>query len=196
MSSYNASIPLVTDRILKSQKQLKANFQAINSVFAINHVGYNQDPLLAGMHTLLTVRPQTGDPVTSATQIALYSKKVTYGPTNLPNLFYAPSSSQTPIQMTYPSIKADKTDTQYTFMAGPFIIYGGLIKWPITQGQLVVLTPGTTLLHVDLTMVNSIIGIKPSMAIPTNITGTSFNISFQGLVLGEKFDAYYFAIGL
>jgi len=195
MSSFNQNIPLVTDKILKSQKQLKANFQAINNSYSVNHIAYNQDLLLSGMHSLLTLRPQTGDPVTSATQIALYNKKVLYGAQNLPNLFYAPSSSQSPIQMTYPSIKADESNTQYTFMAGPFIIYGGLIKGPISQGQLVTLTPGTTLLHVDLTMTNSIVPGAPSMAIPTNITGTSFNISFAASGV-SSFDAFYFAIGL
>ena len=137
--SYNSSIPKSTDPILQSQRQLLANFQAINNAFSTNHVGLTKDPLVAGMHDVLTLRPQAGDPTTSASQIAIYNKLV--GGT--PEMFYAPNSSQTPIQLTYPSIKSDSSTTQYTFMAGPFVIYGGLVTNP-SNGQTITVTPTTT----------------------------------------------------
>lgn len=199
MSSFNPNIPQPTDKILQSFYQLRGNFNAINSVFGVNHVALTQDTTISGMHTVLTLRPQTADPTTSADEIALYNKLVTYAGKNIPNLFFAPNSSQTPIQMTYPSIKSDDSDTQYTFMAGPFIIYGGLLK-NLTQannGQLITLTPGTTLIYVDLTVANAVIGpLIIGMAIPVNISGTSFNINFQPIGIGEKFDLYYLAIGI
>jgi len=189
MSFYNVNIPQGTDPTLQSASQLRANFQAINAAFADNHIGLTQDPELAGMHSQLTLRPQGGNPVTSATQIAIYQKLVA----GVPELFYAPSSSQTPIQMTYPSIKADSSNTQYSFAAGPFIIYGGFIPAAI-NGQTVTLTPGTTLIHVDLTIAN--LPVKPNfitMAAPTSIAGTTFTISFPG---GLTIPIYYFAVGI
>lgn len=189
--SYNPNIPIITDPILQSAAQIKANFKAIDAAFADNHVGLTQDDEFSGMHTALTLRPQTLDPVTSVTQVAIYNKLVS----SIPEMFFRPSSNQTPIQMTYPSIKADLTNTQYSFVAGPFIIYGGLINNP-TQGQIVTLTPGTTLIFVDLIVSNSkILPTQVQMAIPTNISGTSFNIAYQSTI-STNFDVYYFAVGL
>lgn len=190
--SYNSNIPLITDPILQSAQQIRANFQAINSTFANNHAGPTKDPSISGMHDVLILRPQMADPATSATQTALYNKLVS----SVPELFFRPNNSQTPIQMTYPSIKADLSNMQYSFVAGPFIVYGGFISAP-TNGQLVTLTPGTTLLYVDLTVANST--ISPTViaeAIPTSIAGTSFNITYQNTGSFGSFDVYYFAIGV
>ena len=149
----------------------------------------------------MVLRPQTIDPTTSATQVAIYNKLVTYGAAQIPNLFYRPNSNQTPIQMTYPSISTGLDNgtppkyliQQYSFVAGPFIIYGGLISAP-TNGKVVTLTPGTNLLYVDIICANVVpqAGIVIAVAIPTNVTGTSFTISFSSTL---KFDIYYLAIG-
>lgn len=188
--SYNVNIPTVTDKILQSFGQLRANFRAINNAFADNHVGLTQNDSISGMHTVLTLRTVT-DPATSASQIALYNKVVS----SIPAIFFRPSSNQTPIQLTYPSIKADSSDTQYSFVAGPFIVYGGFLS-NVSQNQLVTLTPGTNLRSVDLVVANpSVAPTVLAMAIPVNIVGTSFNIRFQALVPPEKLDVYYFAVG-
>jgi hypothetical protein len=190
--SYNPNIPVIGDSILQSQAQIKANFQAISAAFSDNHVGLTQDPTFSGMHDVLTLRPQGSDPTTSATQIALYNKLVS----SVPELFFRPNNSQTPIQLNYPSIKADSSNTQYSFVAGPFIVYGGFISAP-TNGQVVTLSPGITLLYVDLTAANSTISpTVPSMAVPTSITGNSFTIKYQNTGGIGSFDVYYFAIGV
>jgi hypothetical protein len=185
-----------TNKILQSYLQLRANFQAINAAFADNHVGFTRDPMLAGMHNTLTFEPQTTDPTTSATEIALYTKRVTTSGVSAPNIFFMPSSTQTPIQMTYPSIKADASLIQYSFVAGPFIIYGGLIKGltQANQGQVITLSPGTKLIHVDLTMADVLQFASVAMATATNITTTSFTINFPTTGI-QSFNLYYFAIG-
>ena len=199
--SYNTAIPIITDPILQSSQQIKANFQAINAAFADNHVGLTRDPLLSGKHSVLTLQPQSGDPTTSATEVAFYNKLVS----SVPELFYRPSNSLTPIQMTYPSLQTGVQSTnpdvyfaqQYSFAAGPFIIYGGLIKAP-TNNQTVPLSPGTTLLYVDLIVTNpssNLPATRFNSAAPTSITGTSFNISYQNIIAGT-IDVYYFAIGV
>ena len=187
--AFSPNIPTVTDPILQSFKQLRANFQGINESFADNHQALTNDLEFAGMHDLLTMRPQSGDPTTSAVQIALYNKLVTA----IPELFFRPSSNQTPIQLTYPSIKTDSSTAQYTFMAGPFVVYGGLVTSPASN-QTVILSPTTTLVYVGLTVTNSKRKIGISTAIPTNIVGSSFDISFQGTP--SLFDVYYLAIGI
>ena len=196
--SFTPTIPTVTDPILLSAFQLRANFQAIASSFALNHMRLNGSPELAGIHTALTLKSQPTDPVTSVAQVALYNKLVS----GIPEIFYMPNSAQTPIQLTYPSIKVDESATQYSFIAGSFTVYMGYLVG-ITPGQMVTLSPGTTLLYVDMTAANvkklisnTGTGI-PSLAQPiaTNITGMTFTIQNQPFVSGSL-DSYYFAIGM
>lgn len=189
--SFNSSIPLGTDAMIKSQGQLRSNFQAINAVSSENHVAMNQDE--QGMHTILNFRPQTIDPTTSATQIALYTKLVS----SIPMLFFAPSSSQTPIQLTAPSISTGLQSTnpdvykadQFSFIAGPFIIYGGLITGA-TNGQVKILSPTSTLLYAN---VLSIFKKDDSLSIVTAILASSFTIGLSPNTPAQ--DIYYFAIG-
>lgn len=159
------------------------------------------DTKFGGMHKVVNFPYQSSDPTTSATEIALYSKLVS----SIPQLFFAPSSSQTPIQMTGVIPLTGLQDTnpdvyypqQYSFMAGPFTIYGGVVHTP-TVGQNVPLTPSSTLLYVGLTVGNSTNDIgKPivSAAVPTNISGSSFDIGYQTFAGSPKFDVYYLAIG-
>jgi hypothetical protein len=189
--SFNSSIPLGTDAMIKSQGQLRSNFQAINAVFSENHVMMNQDE--QGMHNMLNFRPQTIDPTTSATQIALYTKLIS----SIPMLFFAPSSSQTPIQLTAPSISTGLQSTnpdvykadQFSFIAGPFIVYGGLITGA-TNGQVKILSPPSTLLYAN---VLSIFKKDDSLSIVTAILASSFTIGLSPNTPAQ--DIYYFAIG-
>jgi hypothetical protein len=83
---------------------------------------------------------------------------------------------------------------QWSFVAGPFVVYGGLIKSAIST-QTITLTPTTTLKYVGLTTANVLpvfLGVVTAAA--TNITGSSFTISCQTAVSG-KIDVYYLAIG-
>jgi len=193
--SFNPNIPTVTDKILQSFGQLRANFRAIANAFADNHIALNQSDDIAGRHSVLTMRVKIApvDPTTSSTQIALYNKLVS----SIPALFYRPSNNGTPIQLTYPSIKADSSDTQYSFVAGPFIVYGGFIA-NVGTGVSVNLTPGTNLRSVDVILAN----FKPvtnstsvAVAAATNIVGNSFDILTRLQADGSQADAYYFAVG-
>lgn len=195
--SFNAAIPQATDPRAQSAIQMKANFQAINSVFSVNHVQINGDPVNGyeeGQHVVLTMRPQAGDPVTSADEIAIYNKLVT----GVPELFYAPNSAQTPIQLTRDSIDTTTANAKYTFIAGPFTIYGGKISNP-TNGQNVILSPTTTLLYVGL-VVNILKFISPTTiytACATNLVGSAFDISYSTTITNPNaLDVYYFAIGI
>lgn len=191
MTYYNDAIPTTGDLILQSFNQLRTNFQIINSSFANNHIGLTEDQEFAGKHRVLVFQ-DVADPTTGATETALYNKLV--GGT--PQLFFAPSGAQTPIQLTFESIQAglqsENPDVyfaqQYSFSAGPFVIYGGILTG-VTTGQVVNLTPSTTLLHVDLITRN-----LPIPATVTAIAGNSFTISFQPGV-GTQ-DIYYMAVGV
>jgi len=191
--SYNTAIPQSSTPRSQSQRQIKANFQAIQQVFANNHVPLTADSDFRGMHKVLTMRSTT-DPSTTADQIALYNKLVG----GVPNLFFRPNSDQTPIQLTYDSIDTDPAnDRQYTFMAGPFVIYAGVVK-NVADGQTITLTPAKNLIYVGLTPVNSkFLQVFFSLkVIVTDITANTFTVSHNSpVVLGGE-DLYYLAIGV
>jgi|SRR5580692_153550 hypothetical protein len=189
--SYNSTIPQGTDQRLISQYQIRANYQAIAKAFAANHSALTDGDEFQGMHRVLTMRPQALDPTTSATQTALYNKLVA----GIPAMFFRPNSNQTPIQLTYKSISTSTPTSEYSFVAGPFVIYGGKIS-PATNGQVVVLSPTTTLLYVGLTTANLTASSTISgYSIPTSITGSQFTITNKSGGATVKFDVYYIAIG-
>lgn len=268
--SFNPGIPNASDLLLQSQSQIRANYQAINQVFNANHSILTSNSNTMGMHSVLTMRPQSMDPSTDSTHVAFYNKLVS----SVPELFFRPNSNQTPIQLTYPSISTMGSETlsgippisitgittgatttinvtstsglntgqqvtftsivgtkelngktatitvlngtqftvpiattnnwvsggnvysllQYSFVAGPFVVYGGLIK-KATQGQTITLAPTSTLLYVGLTGANrSNAGLFVGSSCPTSISGSSFNISYANNFVGTL-DVYYLAIG-
>ncbi len=168
-------------------------YQAIYNAFADNHATLGTQE--QGRHRVLVLRT-VADPATTASQVAIYQKLATA----IPNLFYRPSNNQTPIQMTYPSVLTGlQTITppvyytdQYSFVAGPFIVYMGKVVNP-SNGQTVTLIPASILRYVGLGVVDFTGTIVGSVA-PTNISGASFDINFQ-VQIGATRDIYYLAIG-
>lgn len=198
--SYNTNIPQGTDTTLQSQKQLLANFQTIAKLFGTNHFNLEGDPNFQGMHTVLTMQAQTGDPATNATQIALYNKLVPLT-TGIPELFFMPNNAQTPIQLTYPSINTTIANMQqYTFVAGPFVVYAGKVINP-TNGQQVTLSPTTNILYAGLTLANFGTGQVSFSRTPTatsiNSPASSFSITYEVHTLAPTPNQviYYLAIG-
>ncbi len=191
--SYNSSIPLVTDYMVNSQTQIKSNFQTINSVFAKNHAPLNSP--IQGMHNTLTFRVQTTDPTTATDQVSLYTKTV--GSDTV--LFYAPSNSQTPIQLTYPSISTGLQSTdpdvyipeQYSFLAGPFVVYLGTVTR--ANNTTVTVTPSTNLIYVGLIIKNPA-NTATTSACATNIVGNQFTVRFASSVSARLIS--YVAIGV
>ena len=206
-TSYNPNIPISTDRILQSAKQIRANFVAINAAFSVDHVGLTQNELISGKHQQLSLRAQNIDPATTADQIAIYNNITNALPINIPALFFRPNNSQTPIQLSYSSVQTGLQSAdpdvyftkQYSFMAGPFVIYGGFIPLP-NNGTIVTLSPNTTLLAVFINSANAKVPLFSGLGIAfninaINISGSSFTISLGGL--GNGFvDIYYTAIGI
>lgn len=191
--SYNSNIPQGTDPMIKSQGQIRANYQAINRVFLENHVQMNNDEF-KGMHDIVNFRAQP-DPTTSATQIALFTNLVG-GQTQL---FYSPSNSQTPIQLTSSALSTGLQSTnpdiylpeQYSFLPGPFIVYGGKITGAV-DGQVKVLAPTSTLLYAGVVTIFKT-ALNNPQSFTSNLVGSSFTINLLPNTTPQ--DIYYFAIG-
>ena len=193
---YNPAIPQSLDPILQSQGQIQPNYAIIAQAFQANHYTLTSNSINKGMHKVILMKKQAIDPATSASQVALYNKLVTL----IPELFFAPSGSQTPIQLTYSSLNTNPASiSQYSFVAGPFVVYGGLVS-VATIGQVVTLSPSTNLLYVGLIAANirKVSSLTNYTPVPTSINTpmSSFTIQYQTLVApGTKVDIYYLAIG-
>ena len=112
--SYNPNIPLSTDRPSQSQGQILTNFQQLDSIFAINHVAFD-DATVAnrGKHTYVTLIDETATPPTpSGTDIALYSAMAS----GVNELFYIQGAVGTPIQIT----GAGSPGSSYEIRGGTF----------------------------------------------------------------------------
>jgi hypothetical protein len=187
---FNPNIPLVTDPTLQSGKQIRSNFQSIASAFAENHSSLTANTDFSGNHTVLTMLPIKAPavpPVTDANQVAIYNK-IVGGPAT-PELFFKPNNNQTEIQLTFPTMKVDNTDDQYTFMAGPFIVFAGNFI-STSQNQLVTLVSATTLVYVGLMFTGGL-----ASGLPINVVGNSFNVHrTQNPSPNQR--VYYIAIGI
>lgn len=73
---YDNNIPQPTDAISASQVQLLDNFTALQQLFEVNHVNFNQ--AAQGKHKWLTMPSQVADPATLAGEIALFSRTSVY----------------------------------------------------------------------------------------------------------------------
>lgn len=195
MSSYNPNIPQGTDPILQSAAQMRANFQVINQVFSGNHTVLTGDPEILGMHYIITMRPTASmkDPTTGTGEVALYNKLVS----GVPNLFFRPENNATPIRMTFNSI-VNTGLAQYSFMAGPFIVFYGFILAP-THGQIITLSQASSLIFADLTMAFLLSGGSASIPTIANATlsGNTFTINYPtNFTFNPSGGVYYFAVGL
>ncbi len=195
--SYSPNIPNVGDFLSISQKQMLANFQAINNTFLIDHVALTAVENV-GQHNALTLRPQVSDPTTSATQSALYTKLVT----SVPQLFFRSNSNATPIQMSNSNLNTVQTgataDTQSSFLAGPFTIYMGFIR-NCPNLQVVTLLPSSTLIYVGLTTIlaNSRIPTTFNIAAAQTIAANQFTVRYNPALasFNPAPTIYYMAIG-
>lgn len=197
--SYSPNIPNIGDFISKSQRQMLANFQAINQSFFENHVGLTSNEDI-GRHDLLLLRPRNSDPTTIASQNALYNKLVS----SVPQLFFRPASNGTPIQMSNSNLNTVQTgsppSTQSSFLFGGFTIYMGFIPNCLNM-QVVSLTPSTTLRYVGLSM------FFPTGTIPLNIpkiatainigsgNPNEFTVTYGNFSPTNPVTVYYTAIG-
>lgn len=95
--SYSLNTPSGNQQINNTQSPINTNFQDINSLFAVNHIGFNVTDTF-GTHNVVDYYVQSSDPDTSSTEIAMYSKAVDN--TNTMELFYRYPSNGNIVQIT------------------------------------------------------------------------------------------------
>lgn len=88
--AYSNNIPQPTDRLKDSQPDILANFQAIGTFVAVNHIGFNTGANEGKHNYIQFPNVQAVDVPTGAGEVALYSKT---GITGVPALFFRGESN-------------------------------------------------------------------------------------------------------
>lgn len=95
--TYTPNVPQAAQKISSTQLPIMNNFQAINELISVNHVGFS-DSVNFGKHIYTSFPAQGSDPSTSSTEIALYSK--TASTSNGIELYYRYPSNGTVVQLS------------------------------------------------------------------------------------------------
>lgn len=114
--AYQSNIPQPTDQISVSQADILNNFIALSTFLNINHVDFASAD--QGKHKFVSFPVQAVAPVTTGTEVALYSK--TSALSGLPELFFREASSGNEYEFTTFGIGPDG------YVRTPA---GVLIKW-------------------------------------------------------------------
>lgn len=125
--NYTANIPISGQSLNVTKNPINSNFQAINQLIAVNHVGFNLTGL--GKHNMCELVAQASTPTTLSGENTLFSQTV--GATEL---FYTPDAGGNAYQLTTSddTLIASFGDSPngWTFLPGGLIMnYGqGSIK--------------------------------------------------------------------
>lgn len=95
--TFSPNVPQAAQKISATQVPIMNNFQAINELISVNHVGFS-DSVNFGKHNYTTFPAQGSDPATTSTEIALYSKAASTS--NGIELFYRYPSNGTVVQLS------------------------------------------------------------------------------------------------
>lgn len=95
--TYTPDVPLGPTPMNETQPTILQNFQAINELIPVNHVGFNI-PNNFGKHNTVTMEQQSVDPTTASTDLAVYVKAT--GDPNPAEIFYRYPNDGTVEQLT------------------------------------------------------------------------------------------------
>jgi hypothetical protein len=114
--AYQNNIPQGNQRLSDSQGDLLANFQAIKQLIDVNHATFGNAN--EGKHNFVSLPSQSGDPVTLASEMALYTKLVT----GVPQMFLRNQTNGSVVNFT--SATASPTNGSTTLPSGIIIKWG------------------------------------------------------------------------
>ncbi len=178
--SYSLNTPQGTQQINNTQGPINTNFQAISTLFSVNHVGFNVVDNF-GTHTVVDYHIQTSDPTTSSTEIAMYSKAVDN--VNTMELFYRYPNNGNVVQLTGSTTVTP--DNSGSGSGGEVITVGSTsstaIQYPTYQylSNGILLVAGYTYSYFPTTSPGSAIFTFPTISGFPQFTQTPFNMGFS-----------------
>lgn len=175
--TFSTNVPKSGQLIKATQTPIQSNFQAINELISVNHVGFN-DPNNFGKHNVTTFPAQTLDPSTLSGEMALYSKETPNGPNEV-ELFYRYPLNGAIVQLTGSSTANGAATDGFAYLSPTvFMKWGyaptGKIVFPVIAGY-----PEFTQTpyQVYFTAANPYTPNEYSTPFATNISPTEFSMA-------------------
>lgn len=133
--NYTPNIPQANQLIKATQPPILNNFQAINDLINVNHVGFT-DATNYGKHTFTSFPFLPSDPNTAAGEITVYSKATVSGP-NAGELFYRYPSNGAVVQLTGGTGGGIAGDPGYAYMSTTVFMVWGLATGIVTGANVI-----------------------------------------------------------
>lgn len=202
--TYTDNTPQLSNKISSTQSKIQSNFQAINELFNVNHVDFNdvnEDGTLrnAGKHKFLTLPFQGSVPVTSSSQMSIYSAATADGNGSEVFFTYPTATSGTPLTgLGQPGLPATPG---YGYLAGSVLMKWGTATG-ITTGANAILFPvsGSIPVFTSVFIVQYTPAVNYSLPAPgsqgpyiTSVTTTGFTFNAPTTI---STSILWYAIGL
>lgn len=194
--AYNDNIPASNDLISRSQGQIQANFQAIDSAvfgFARNHVALT-DGTNGGLHSRIDYYQGVGDPTISGFVSSLYAK------TSSNELFYSNSTGVT-TQITSGALPIWKGGSTASGVVTATNSGNGALNLPngiqFRWGSATVNTSGTSISYSSpFTSGTYTVNLTPSSGTARSASVNSLTANgFTAVSENNGVTMYYFAVG-
>jgi len=131
---YNDAVPQAAQKISSTQNPILNNFQSILELLSVNHAPFNSAD--AGKHYFTSLEFQVADPVTSATEMAVYCKATPSGP-NAAEIYYRYPSNGVVEQLTGNIGSGTFTDG-FAYLAPTVLMKWGTVSGIVTGANVIV----------------------------------------------------------
>ncbi len=173
---------------------INTNFSLIQSVFDVNHVGFNN--VGAGKHKFVVMPNQGSAPTTLAGEVALYTKQGSAGVGTSALYMIRDGNAGTEVQLSTSAVgNAIAGNTGYTWLPGGLFLQWGQVAAPGSSGTVIFLTPfDVTPYNIQLTLGRSNSSSTQAVYINTALTlnNTQFNYT---ITTNDSITLYWMAIG-
>lgn len=188
---YNNAVPQAEQKISPTQNPILNNFQSINELINVNHVGF-ADPVNYGKHTITTFPIQVSSPGTGTSEMILYAASATTA--NGIELFYQYPSNGSIVQLT--GNNSNNGTGSASSSGWGYLVGGLLLKWGTTTvGGVITYPTGGSIPAYSTAVYNvqtSQQGIYSTLYV-SNLTTTSFTLSKTGTLTPA---VIWYAIGV
>lgn len=189
--AFKNNIPLATDKLSNSQSDLLDNFAAIDTYVNVDHTAFNAAD--QGHHKYVFFSQYSANPVTAATEAALFTKAGTDGNAQL---FYAPHTSAAPVEISY----ALKGTTGWTWLPSGIRLYWTTFTSAAALSTVFTFPAGFSFTNFNFATFATPITVATGAAQDTDfgittLTKTGFTMLRKPGLFGTQFDFRVLAIG-
>lgn len=203
--TYTPDVPQASQAFNTTQSPILNNFRAINELFSVNHVGFNNSN--TGKHSFVNMQFQASDPSTGASDLDLYTKAT--GSPNAGEIFYRYPNDGTVNQLTPVSEAGGGGTASATSGTGWCQFPSGIImKWGTaslsTSGNIAIVFPTgsgipvftTAIVYAQVTPITSATNTNFTTMVPSNAYGLTEIYVYFGNGTAQTTTFNYFVIGM